>query len=513
MRRNRGGVAAAGLVLAAVLIGTAGVAWQAREARIQRDVAKTQLARATAANEFTAFLLSVAAPGGGKFSVGELLEQGESLIDKQFAGDDALRAEMLITVGEEYMLSERYEKATPILERAAALAAGSKDPALHARALCPLALVKIIDNDRTGAETLIRQALDGLPDEPQYSLQRAECLLRRSEFGYFIDDAEAMIANASAAMALLERTGTATIPKRIDARSALAYGYYLSGQNGKAEQEYHLVMKELEQVGRERTLAAADTLNNWALVYFQGDIAKAEPLCRRVIELRRSIEGGESVAPTFSYNYAGVLFELARYPEAGAMLEESIRTAAAREEPRIRFDAMMQLADVYINTGDLPRAAAQLEKLTPFLGDPHFDKYRQAQMAYYRGHLAQARGDQASARAQFTAAVEIFKLSKSKIALNVPTLIGLARAEQALGDPTAALASAEGALALAKALVEKDSPSYLVGHSLAALGEIQRASGKTDEARATFQEAARHLRLTLGSDHPATKSAEKNASS
>ena len=53
--------------------------------------------------------------------------------------------------------------------------------------------------------------------------------------------------------------------------------------------------------------AAADVLNNWALVHFRGDIAKAEPLYRRALELRRSIEGTDSVSPTFAFNVAGVL--------------------------------------------------------------------------------------------------------------------------------------------------------------------------------------------------------------
>jgi hypothetical protein len=72
VRRNRGGVAAAALVALAALAGTLGIAWQAREARRQRDAAEAQLARATAANDFTAYLLGVAAPTGRRFTVGEL---------------------------------------------------------------------------------------------------------------------------------------------------------------------------------------------------------------------------------------------------------------------------------------------------------------------------------------------------------------------------------------------------------------------------------------------------------
>jgi tetratricopeptide (TPR) repeat protein len=89
-------------------------------------------------------------------------------------------------------------------------------------------------------------------------------------------------------------------------------------------------MNALEQAGQGRTIAAADIWNNWALVYFSGNIRKAEPLTRRCLELRRSIEGLDAVAPTFAFNHAGVLHRLGKYDEAERLLRETIRTADAR---------------------------------------------------------------------------------------------------------------------------------------------------------------------------------------
>lgn len=277
VRRNRGGVAAAGLVLAVVLAGTAGIAWQAREARIQRDEVRTQLARATATNEFTSFLLSVAAPAGKKFNVSELLAQGEILIEKQFAGNDALKAEMLVTLGERYIETENWDKATSVLERAVGLANRGTDPALQARASCPLALLKILNGDAPGAEAMMQKALAGLPDEPQYTLQRANCLVVYSQFGFMTGDAESMIARASTAMTLMGEAPFVTTLNRITAESALAYGYFLAHQSRKADETYAKIMTALEAAGVERTVLAADILNNWGLVHFEGDVAKAEP--------------------------------------------------------------------------------------------------------------------------------------------------------------------------------------------------------------------------------------------
>jgi len=402
--------------------------------------AQAQLARATAANEFLGFLLSVAAPPGRKFAVGDLLEQGERAIDKQFSGNDPLRAEMLTTIGERYMDAESWEKAKPVLERAATIAGQSKDPALQARALCSLALLRLSTGEpREAATALMERTLASLPEGPEYDLQRGGCLTRYGEFGFITNDGESTIRRGEAAIAVLDRVGASGRSARIDAQATLAYGYYLAGQNRKADETYAVVMKALEDAGRDRTAAAADVLNNWALVHFRGDIAKAEPLYRRALELRRSIEGTDSASPTFAFNVAGVLLELGRYAEAAPLFEQTIRTAHERKDTRIEADATMQFSELFVETGDLDRAAAELQKMQRFSNGPIFDLLRQAQLAYYEGRLSFARGDGTRARDQFAESVADFEKMKFKISLNVSALIGLARAELASGNAAKAL--------------------------------------------------------------------------
>ena len=505
VRRHPGGVAAAVLALAAALAGTVVIAAKEREARHQRDAAEAQLGRATAANEFLGFLLSVAAPPGRKFAVGDLLEQGERAIEKQFSGNDPLRAEMLATIGERYMEAESWEKAKPVLERAAKIAGQSNDPALQARALCSLALLRLATGEtREAATALMEKTLASLPEGREYDLERGGCLMRYGEFGFITNDGESTIRREKAAIAVLDRVGAAGRSARLDAESTLAYGYYLAGQNRKAEEAFANVMKALEDAGRDRTAAAADVLNNWALVHFQGDIGKAEPLYRRALELRRSIEGTDAVSPTMAFNVAGVLYELGRYGEAEPLYEQVIQTAHARRDSHIEADATMQLSALFVETGELDRAAAQLQKMRPFFNTPTFDLLRRAQMAYYEGHLALARGDGARARDQFSESVAGFEKMKFKISLNVSALIGLARAELALGNAAAATAAARRAITMSESFIEKGSPSYLVGQSRLALGEAQLAAGEKVAARASFDAALEQLQRTLGPEHPKT---------
>jgi len=510
-RRNRGAVAAAALALVAAVAGTIVIAAKEREARRQRDAAQAQLARAAAANEFLGFLLSTAAPTGRRISESDLLEQGEALVDKQFADNDALHSDMLATIGERYMYANNWDKARSALDHAARLA---RDPGVRAHALCPLALVTVAMGDRGAADALMEQALARLPDEPQYALQRAACFCRFSEFGYFTGEAEPMIRHSRAALAVLDASAIPSKPQRIDAQASLAYGYYLARDYAKANQAYAALMSALEAAGRGQTLAAADALANWGLVHFDTDIVNAEPLCRRSVDLHRAIQGADGVTPTALLNLAAVLLQLDRYDEAETAYLEAIRTARARADRQVEVDAMTELADLHAERGDASRAGAELGAVErTFRDTPAFDARRQAHLAYSLGLVALARGDVREAEARFRDAAARFDAIKDKFNLNVLVLASLARAELSLGQATQAEAAARQALALAESFVEKGTPSYLIGNSLAALGEVEEAAGHRDVARADVARAVEQLQKTLGPDHPQTEHARKLAAS
>jgi eukaryotic-like serine/threonine-protein kinase len=507
VRRNRLGVGAAALAAIAALVGTGVIVARSREARRQRDAAQAQLARATAANEFLGFLMTVAAPAGRRISESDLLEKGEQLVDKQFADNDALHSEMLATIGERYMNADNYDKALATLERALRLA---PDPGVRARALCPMALVKVATGDRRAAEAFMNDALSRLPDEPQYALQRAACLCRFSEFGYFTEEPEPMIRNARASLAVLDAASVPSKPQRIDAESSLAYGLYLSGDYGKADQAYRDLVSHLEQAGRGQTMAAADVLGNWALVHFETDLVNAEPISRKSVELHRAVEGADGVTPTALLNYAAILYELARYDEAEPIYLETIRTAHARTDRVAELDAMLEVADLYSRRGDWKRA---LEKLglvdKSFRDTPAFDGRRRANYSFSMGLVAADRGDAEQARARFRDAVARFDAMPIKYNQNVFALIELARSEAALGRPGDAEASARRAVELAKTLVPNGALSYLVGSAEAELGNVELAAGHREAARSTLSRAADTLAKTLGPTHPATGRARK----
>lgn len=484
---------------------------QAREAVRQRDAARQELARATATNDFATFLLSVAAPGESKFTSAELLAASERLIERQFAGNNPLKADLLATVGRQYMHSEHWNQAAAVLERAARIADEAGDASLKARAYCPLALMKALQGDVKTGEALMLLALEQISDRPEHAHLKAECLTRFSDFGYINGDGAAMVRHATHALRILETLPDQSLVRRIDAQASLAYGHYLLRDTAKADEAYALTMADIEAAGRERTLLAADVLNNWSLVHYLGDIRKAEPLLHRALELRRSMEGVDGVVPSLSHNYGGVLLKLGRLADAIPIFEETIRTAQARQEFRIMFDAMMELAEVHIVGGRLSDAEAQLALLNPYLTHPRFDSNRRAQLAYYQGHLAESRGNFSAARERYAAAVELFDKGPQKIAMNVYALAGLSRCDSALGHSAAARDAAERALQLAQSFAAPGESSYLIGTALLALGDQQRAGQESERSSVSYRDALGHLERTLGADHALTKEARDKA--
>ena len=71
------------------------------------------------------------------------------------------------------------------------------------------------------------------------------------------------------------------------------------------------------------------------------------------------------------------------------------------------------------------------------------------------------------------------------------------------------LGTRSSALALAQSFVENGAPSYLVGMSLAAQGEVELAGGRAEAGKRSLEKAVDHLQTTLGAEHPATLEARR----
>jgi serine/threonine-protein kinase len=167
--RNKIGVAAAILVFLAILSGLTISAWQARIARRERDRARAEQLKAQRVNDFMQSLLGFANPSwyspsakkGRDVTIGQVLDEAAGRVEKDFADQPQIRAELQRNIGTTYTYQTRYADAErhlrAALETFTALH-GDDDPDT-ARTLVHLADLLYLKNDLKNAEPFCSRAL------------------------------------------------------------------------------------------------------------------------------------------------------------------------------------------------------------------------------------------------------------------------------------------------------------------------------------------------------------------
>jgi serine/threonine protein kinase len=530
MRRNRTAVALATLALVALAAGLVGTITQARratrqaaiaeternradlEARAasgQRDFALRQLSRAEAINDLNAFLLRDAAPWGKPFTAGELLARAERLVERQPADDNSV--EILVAIGWQYHLQEQEAKARQLLTRAFELTQGLSDPSTRAKAACALASTTAKAGDPARAKALVRDALAGLPEERQFALARIFCLTRGAEVAQDAGEEEVAIERVRSAQTLLQesRMGSPLLELRL--AMDLAEAYRMAGRNFEAAAAFERAWAHLAALGRDDTESAGTLLNNWGLaLYVLGRPLEAERHFRHAVRLGSADETGHGVSPMLLNNLGLALLELHRLAEAKEYAERAYGEGRRLGEESVVGLSLSLRAHIYREMGELDRCAQVLAELEPRwrrtvpAGHIYF-----AALAAHHARLAYARGDLSAALAAADGAVAIAEAKKradyaARYRLwRSPLYLQLGRVQEAQAD-------ADSALRLAQKSVAPGTLTCAIGRAYLALGRALQA-GKDDEARPAFASALEHLQASLGADHPDTRTARKLA--
>jgi serine/threonine-protein kinase len=513
MRRNRTGVTLAALIVLAMAAGLVGTMTQARAAAAQRDFALRQLARAEAVNDLNGFLLSDAAPSGRPFTVGHLLAQAESVVMGQHGDSGANRVEMLVSIGQQYATLDETGKARRMLERAHALSRTLTDPSARARAGCALGSIVSRSGERDRAERFFREALAELPEEPQFAMDRIFCLLRGGEIARHAMDGRTSVERTEAARALVGQVPFSSEVLAMRVEMDVAESYRVADQFLEANRAFEQAARHLAALGREETETAGTLYNNWALsLYLAGRPLEAETLFRRAVRLASSESGESTVSPMLLTNLARTLSRLARHQEARDYAERAYAEARKAGEERVLYQALLVLATIYRELGDLDRSAGVLAEAEQYL-ERMFPAGHVVFFALAREQalLAQARGDLGAAEEALARALAIVE-GEDQLAAVRPALL-LRRSDLALQSGRVAQATRDAVLGLEliKQVTEAGTPSAGLGAAYLSLGRALRAQGDTTRARATFAAALEQLRPTLGPDHPDTRLAAESA--
>jgi len=513
VRRNRTAVALVMLIVVATAAGVIGTLLLAHTARVERDFALRQLARAQTTLEFNEFLLSDAAPAGKPFTVNELLTRAEETLARERGGDETSRVELMVVIGDQYSTQDEPAKARHILEEAYKLSRSLHDSSTRAEASCSLAGALARDGDLTRAEALIQEGLVELPAGSQYDLDRIFCLRRGSEVAQERGDVQQGIARMEAVREILKRSPFDSDTSELHPLLELAEAYRMAGQNQLADSTFAQADALLSALGRDNTQSAVALYNDWALALDRlGRPLDAEKLYRRAIDISRAGPTEEAVSPMILKNYASTLRQLGRLNEAADYAERAYAKAVRTDDQEVIYNALYVRALIYIDQHDYERAAAMLTELKPrFKRTFPPDNYWFGAEASAQALLASGKADFQTALPLADHAVAIVEAaSKAGRAGSDFLPVALMRRsaiELDAGRPGPAGDDAQRALALLQAGSPPGAFSSNIGRAYLYLGRALQAQGKHAEAAAAFQSAAENLQPTLGSDHPDTRCA------
>jgi len=514
VRRHRGAVALAIVALLATAGGVAGALVQARRARAQRDLALQQLKRREALSEFNQYLLSDAAPAGKQFTVNELLRRAEKVLARQHAADDANRVDLLVSIGDQYSTQDNDAEARRVLEEAYGLSRGVPEQSTRGLAACALAGALARGGDLTRAEALFQEGMSELPAESQYDLDRILCLRRGSEVAQQRGDSQAGISRMESAQRILRASPFNSELQQLFVSMDLAEAYRMAGLNQQAIPMFERSSELLSALGRDDTQDAVVIFNDWALALDRlGRPLEAERLYLRAIDVSRVDKTEETVSPMVLNNYAKTLRQLARLNEAADYAERAYLKAKQADDQLVLYQALYVRALIYLDQGDVTRAAAALAELEPIL------RRSLPPGHYWFGALASAQSRVASARGDLQSATSLADQSVTLTETAIKNggqgadllpilLVRRSTIRLEAGHQVEAAEDAARAVSLLENTLNAEALSSHVGQAYLALGRALKSQGKRSEAQAAFRAAAKHLRNTLGPDHPDTRSAQ-----
>ncbi len=515
LRRRRGSVVAATLVLGVVLAGSVSTAWQARRAEAaaaaaahERDIARRELRFANSSEGFLRYLLG---EGSDRpLTTLDLLQRADERVERQFSADPALRARLQMTLGELYRELDRFDDSANTLRKALAAAQLDGQPALLAAAECQLGgtLLALQGQAEGEAQALITRGLariraEGRPDDAWIT-----CLAERALLHFRQGRLADMQADAETVLAQLGHAQPWRWPQLFNARSILALGLSDQGQMAEAVQLLRSTVADAERLGLERTSSAMAIMGNLpVLLWRAGQLTEARSAYERAISASTSAGRGADLVQL--YNHARLLIDIGRADEALQRLLPLVATLRAGRSPESLAFVTLTEATARCELRDWPACDRLLAEALPLLqavrpaGHSVF-----ATVAFRQARSWHQRGDLPRAEAGLQAAVAAYDAAPDRNHGIVQALVQLARLQLQRGQPAAAQHTAERALREAQRLARGFEHSEFLGSARLLQALLLHHQGDNDGARRAAQNALQHLQASTGATAPGTREAQ-----
>jgi non-specific serine/threonine protein kinase/serine/threonine-protein kinase len=327
IRRHRwaaGGVAAA---LLALLIGTAGVAWQARQTAVERDFALAEATRLEAINRAMLLMFRDAKDTKQLESVSarELIDSTTRRILQSASPDSPDVASMVAALADLYLIVERNDDAKALITGALARGTGAGDPADLARLKLKLGTVLAIQGQHDAARRLLAEIEPVWRRDPvRFRRERVEAIGAEALMLRHRGKRDAAIALLAENMEEAEQVYVAYDRDLATRYTALAGLLIEAGRLDEAAEL--LVHGDAKLTGRKSSSSSALNLR-WLeaeVLVLRGETGRAEALLRDTIAQRRRQHGKTGELAIDLLRYGRLLNQLDRPAEAWAALRATM---------------------------------------------------------------------------------------------------------------------------------------------------------------------------------------------
>ena len=453
--RNKLSVGAAAIVLVTIIAGAAVAVWQAVEATRQRDRALSLAARNEAVLGFVNDMLMEVAPADQPIRVADLLERSQEIL----LNEDNIpehRAAILNLLATYYLSNGKPGQADALLARSLELTKSTADLELRAtvalrkrvRGIAPRPPRRRceVDRGRPANESLRCDGSGSLPARPRFIAQNT-------------NDAKAALDYAMQAQQRLHEVPVAKPDLEAELLADIAAAHYLGGNNAAAEKYYAEALDKMTRMGRGESPSVFFLRNNWGLASFSsGDTRRALEQYDEALRIavQKSVEG--KPPPYLLLNRATALSALARYPEALEAFDVALESAIQGGNNTVRIGGLAGRANTHALMGDLDRAESEVAVIAPEVGKSiPPDSSPAMTIRLVQARVDAARGRLSEAVTGLTQVVEFFDGRHMAVAPLARVLIVRGDVYLKQGNMTAAIADAERALKVSRAL-QGDKP-------------------------------------------------------
>jgi tetratricopeptide (TPR) repeat protein len=365
-RRYRWGLAAGAALAATLLAGIVGVTIQARQAAIERDVARAEAERADAVVQMMT-LMAADSSGQADMSVKAMLDGAAKRL-LSTADTSARSAALVVAMADLYINRQDPKGLYDFLKAALAHGIGSEDPVGTAEMKLRLATVAVSMGNDAEAKQLVEEAEPVFAGtDNRLAIDRTEAVGVRAQLARKAGDyptaiallrddlPEAERAYAGRERELLTRYNNLLV-YLIEANELDQFGALMPrvdaaiASTGMQDSIQGLGIRLTEAAWRVRT----------------GEVATAEQMFREIANKRRQLYPGTAGLATDLFQLSRVLVSQRKYAEARATMAEALPIAESTLGPAAipTLLLQMQMIEVDAEVGETGRAQARFDQLS-----------------------------------------------------------------------------------------------------------------------------------------------------